>query len=77
MSTSTGFRLSDAPARAAAELPGVSLVDLSRFYCAATVCPMVIGNVAVYYDTTHMTATYNRTLGPYLGERLLTALGER
>jgi hypothetical protein len=77
MSTSTGFRLSDAPARAAAELPGVSLVDLSRFYCTATVCPMVIGNVAVYYDTTHMTATYNRTLGPYLGERLRTALGER
>jgi peptidoglycan/LPS O-acetylase OafA/YrhL len=77
MSTSTGFRLSDAPARAAAELPGVSLVDLSRFYCTAAVCPMVIGNVAVYYDTTHMTATYNRTLGPYLGEQLRTALGER
>ncbi len=75
MSRATAFRLSDAPARAAAQLPGASVIDLSSAYCTATQCPMVVGDVAVYYDTTHLTATYDRTVGPYLGRALRQAIG--
>ncbi|MFF1632886.1 acyltransferase family protein [Leifsonia sp. NPDC058248] len=77
MSRSTGFRLSDAPARAAARTPGVSSIDLSSRYCTPTECPMVVGNVVVYYDPTHLTATYDRTLGPYLAAQLRRAIAER
>jgi hypothetical protein len=77
MTRSTAYRLSDAPARAAAQTPGVSTVDVSSSYCTATECPMVVGNVVVYYDSTHLTATYDRTLGPYLGAQLRRAIAQR
>ena len=77
ISRQTAFRLSDAPARAAAQLSGAQVIDLSSFYCTESECPMVVGNVAVYYDTTHLTATYDRTLGPYLGYALRRAIGGR
>jgi hypothetical protein len=68
-----GLNVSDAAARAAQETPGVDLVDLTNFYCTDTMCPLVIGNVAVYYNTTHVTETYMGTLGPYI-ERDLAAI---
>jgi peptidoglycan/LPS O-acetylase OafA/YrhL len=77
MSRETAYRLSDAPARAAAQTPGVSTIDLSSHYCTATECPMVVGNVVVYYDSTHLTATYDSTLGPYLGAQLRRAIAQR
>ena len=77
VSRSEGYRLSDAAAKAAQKTEGVSLVDLNRFYCSPTECPLVIGNVAAYYDPTHITATFSRTLGPYLREQLIDLLPER
>lgn len=51
-----------------------SLVDLTRFYCNETTCPSVIGGVMVYKNHTHLTATYVRTLAPYLGREIAAAL---
>lgn len=38
--------------------------------CTETECPMVIGNVVVWRDAHHLTATYSRMLAPYLADRL-------
>jgi len=64
------------PQVAAAKLvgPGVSAINLTRFYCTATVCPAVIGGVDVYRDSHHVTETYVRTLTPYLGKQLFADL---
>ncbi|MFE6971738.1 acyltransferase family protein [Isoptericola sp. NPDC057653] len=59
---------------AVAEVPGASYVDLTELYCQDGTCPAVIGGVNVYRDTHHLTATYTRTMTPYL-ERELRAAG--
>jgi peptidoglycan/LPS O-acetylase OafA/YrhL len=59
------------PFSAAADgVAGVHVVDMTRYFCTATVCPAVIGGVTVYFDGTHMSATYARTLSPYLADEL-------
>ena len=59
------------PYSAAADgVPGVHVIDMTHFFCTATTCPAVIGGVTVYFDGSHMTSTYSRTLVPYLGDRL-------
>jgi peptidoglycan/LPS O-acetylase OafA/YrhL len=52
----------------------VPLVDLTPGICRATTCPAVVGNVLVYRDAHHLTATYARTLAPMFAARL-TELG--
>ena len=59
---------------AAAGVKGVHVVDLTKYFCTRTTCPAVIGGVTVYFDASHMTATYGRTLAPYL-EQDLARLG--
>jgi hypothetical protein len=62
-------------AAAAAAMPGARLVVLRRSFCTASGCPAVIGNVIVYQDTYgHATATYMRTLGPYLDAAIARAI---
>ena len=51
---------------AAVGSPRVRVVDLNEHLCTATACPAVIGEMIVYYDDSHMTATFNATLEPYL-----------
>ena len=51
--------------QAAAELTkGATYVDLDNSVCPSDPCPPIIGNVLVYRDTDHMTATYAATLEP-------------
>lgn len=40
------------------------------FYCREGVCPLVIGNVIVYGDRHHITATYGVTAWPAIAERI-------
>lgn len=47
---------------------GVTFADLSDSLCDETRCPPVIGNVIVYSDNSHLSATYSRTLAPALLE---------
>jgi hypothetical protein len=64
---------------AAAELQLPRLINqaTSQWFCTATLCPAVIGSVVVYADRSHMTATYARSLAPYLYAPIATALGLR
>jgi peptidoglycan/LPS O-acetylase OafA/YrhL len=42
-------------------------IDLTpTMVCPAAVCPVVIGNVLIYRDEHHLTATYSRSLAPAL-----------
>lgn len=50
------------------------IVDLRDLYCDSDECPAVIGNVIVYRDSHHLTATYARSLAPILIERLQSVL---
>lgn len=53
------------------DLPGnVRFLDFTDALCTAEHCPAVVGNVLVYRDGSHLTATYARTLAPVLEEEL-------
>lgn len=55
--------------------PKVHLVDMTDFFCTEDFCPSVVGGTVVYRDTVgHVTATYMKTLRPYLMERIEAAL---
>jgi peptidoglycan/LPS O-acetylase OafA/YrhL len=70
-----GYRDPDRLAQAAHRIPGARVVNTRRFYCHHGFCPATIGNVLVYRDTAaHITASYARTLSPYLVEEIERAL---
>ncbi|OEI68713.1 acyltransferase family protein [Curtobacterium sp. ER1/6] len=55
--------------------PGTArLIDLTQYYCTEQVCPAVIGGVLVHRDPTHLTNTFAKTLAPYLGDEIASAL---
>lgn len=57
------------------DLPStVSFVDLSDHMCTPDVCPPVIGNIQVYLDNNHLSASFMTSLAPVLADRLLPAL---
>lgn len=55
-------------------LPTVATKNLDHFFCHNGRCQSVIGNVVVYFDAHHMTATYSRTLAPYLRDAVESSL---
>ncbi|WP_415395001.1 acyltransferase family protein [Rhodococcus globerulus] len=58
---------------AIAELSNVALLDLSDGVCGPDLCRVTEGNVLVYHDSHHLTASYVRTLTPELGRQLGSA----
>jgi peptidoglycan/LPS O-acetylase OafA/YrhL len=60
----------DLMVEAAAGQPGVSVVDMTDYFCTDDACATVRGGVVVYRDSHHMTATYATTLAPFLGKEL-------
>ncbi|MGN6326968.1 acyltransferase family protein [Pseudolysinimonas sp.] len=67
----------DAPGReatvAATAATGTPLIDLTDYFCTEQ-CAPIIGNVLVYRDSHHITATYAAELADPLGCRLLPHL---
>lgn len=59
----------------AAQLPDTTFLDLTENFCNATTCPAVIGNVIVYKDGNHATATYMKTLQPVFDREFKAATG--
>jgi peptidoglycan/LPS O-acetylase OafA/YrhL len=56
--------------KSAAQQYGDPVLDLNDRICTPLVCPSVIGDVLVYRDDHHLTATYARTLTPFIENRL-------
>ncbi|MES0049229.1 acyltransferase [Mesorhizobium sp. M0053] len=54
--------------------PHVPLVDFRDVVCPGNVCPAVIGNVFVWRDTDHLTATYSRSMADIFGKRMDAAI---
>jgi peptidoglycan/LPS O-acetylase OafA/YrhL len=52
----------------------VTAIDLSDHICEKAICQAAVGGVPVYFDQTHLTATYSTTLGPSLEPVLVRAL---
>jgi hypothetical protein len=57
-------------ARAAKRVGGARLVDARSRVCLKRICPAVIGDLLVYRDRQHLSATFARTLAPWLDRRL-------
>ncbi len=70
---SRAFAGYDALAPAVEQTPGSALVSLRDLQCTEDACSPIIGNVAVYRDSSHMTATFVRTLTPFLIDRVVAA----
>jgi peptidoglycan/LPS O-acetylase OafA/YrhL len=57
--------------RAANRAPESRLIDLTPLICPQGICRSVIGNALVYRDDNHLTATFARTLRPWIEADLL------
>ena len=55
--------------------PGLKVLDMSDAVCRDDVCRAVEGNVLVYHDAHHLSATYMRTMTPELGRQIAAATG--
>ncbi|WP_084654123.1 acyltransferase family protein [Nocardia altamirensis] len=60
---------------AAASFSNVFPVDLTNAVCEPQVCPITEGNILIYHDEHHLTASYSRSLAPELGRQLQSILG--
>ncbi|AYF79093.1 acyltransferase [Nocardia yunnanensis] len=59
----------------AAAFPNLHLIDPNNAVCEPAVCAVVEGNILVYHDEHHLTASYARSLVPELGRELQPILG--
>jgi peptidoglycan/LPS O-acetylase OafA/YrhL len=57
------------------QFPMLKPLDMSDAVCRADICPAVEGNVLVYHDAHHLSATYMRTMTNELGKQMATATG--
>jgi hypothetical protein len=60
--------------RAARDTGGkVTVIDMNKFICGPKECAPVVGNILVYFDGRHLTASYSKSMTRYLEPRLLKA----
>jgi peptidoglycan/LPS O-acetylase OafA/YrhL len=69
----------DLPAIKAAELriakhEQINSIDPTPWFCAPTVCPVIVGNILVYHDKSHMTTEWSRFIAPVLGNAMLRTM---
>lgn len=68
------FKVADTAVAAAEAVPNAAVVGTNKYFCIEANCPAVIGNVIVYRDgISHISATYSKTLGPYLAKDIAAA----
>ena len=65
---------SDPQIEAARKSNSVALVDMNEYVCPSGLCSAVIGNILVWRDRHHLTASYSRSLAPFLDDKLQTIL---
>jgi peptidoglycan/LPS O-acetylase OafA/YrhL len=49
---------------------GATVIDPTSWFCTATACPVIVGNLLVYKDESHMSTAYSAMLAPVLAARL-------
>lgn len=48
----------------------VTMIDLTDYFCGTESCPLISGNVLMWIDNHHISATYSRLLAPVLTDAL-------
>lgn len=56
------------------DIEGYHHIEMRDAYCVDGVCPTIIGNIMVYFDSNHVTTAYSRSVGPYFSQRALDAI---
>ncbi|MFI6356693.1 acyltransferase family protein [Streptomyces sp. NPDC050743] len=59
-----------------AERHGAEVLDSLPAFCADNVCPTVIADQIVYFDNSHMTGAYAKSLAPFLKPTIQKALAD-
>lgn len=57
------------------QFPGLKPLDMSDAVCRAEICRAVEGNVLIYRDSHHLSATYVRTMSRELGRQIAAVTG--
>ena len=65
--------LTSVPAQQNPDLAGY--IPLDQYFCDAKLCHALIGGIVVDDDSHHLTTTYSKTLGPYVGSAVAKLLG--
>jgi len=63
--------------RAAVEGNGGQYADTTELFCTRGQCPVIVGNVMVFYDSGHLSREYSLTLAPVMGALADRALALR
>jgi hypothetical protein len=61
--------------KAVATSTGAGYVDTDPWFCISNTCTVIVGNLLVYRDDNHITATYANWLTPAVGAQLEVATG--
>ena len=61
--------------QAVASSAGAGYVDTDPWFCISTTCTVIVGNLLVYRDDNHITASYADWLTPAVGAQLVVATG--
>lgn len=61
--------------RAVARAEAITLIEPQLWVCPTDPCPAIINNILVYFDPSHMTATFSQSLSGRLGTEIKKALG--
>ena len=59
---------------AIASYEGIGILDPSYWVCPTDPCPVVIGNLEIYQDQSHLTATYSEAMAPIMASALTRAI---
>ncbi len=65
----------DPALKIAAQFPNVTFLDYTKAVCKDGYCPAIVGNILVYRDTHHLTATFARSMVPALQKDLAGPIG--
>ena len=53
---------------------GIGIIDPSYWVCPTDPCPVVIGNLEIFQDQSHLTATYSEAMAPIMASALQRAI---
>jgi len=59
---------------AIASYEGIGIMDPSYWVCPTDPCPVVIGNLEIFQDNSHLTATYSEAMAPIMASALARAI---
>ncbi|HET6964977.1 MAG TPA: SGNH hydrolase domain-containing protein [Acidimicrobiales bacterium] len=68
-------RTGDTAEAATVRAAGGTYADVYPWFCTATVCDVIVDNLLVYRDNSHITVPYADYLAPLIGDEMTLALG--